>query len=68
MSDSAAHLAKDSDIMNACMGDITNACYCAVPSRKPSVCSGAAVAGVWRKNNAWPPPGKVVNFKCAVSN
>lgn len=60
--------ATDPDIMNECMGDITDACYCAIPSRQSGVCSGAAVAGVWRKNNAPPPPGKVVNFKCAVSN
>ena len=50
------------------MSDVTDACYCAVPSRQPGVCSGTAVAGVWRKNNAPPPPGKAVNFKCAGSN
>jgi hypothetical protein len=28
-------------------------------------CMGTAVAGVWRKGGAMPPPGKVVNFRCA---
>lgn len=65
---SAQPSTKDPDIQNACKGDVTDACYCAVVSQKPGVCSGTAVAGVWRKNNAPPPPGKVVNFKCAVSN
>ncbi|MBL9043382.1 MAG: hypothetical protein JNM83_17345 [Myxococcales bacterium] len=60
---------KDLGIQNACKGDVTEACYCAVQSQKPGVCTdNTAVAGVWLKNNAPPPPGKVVNFKCAVSN
>lgn len=65
---SALPTAKDPNIINACMDEPNEACYCAVRSQQPGVCSGAAVAGVWRKNNVPPPPGKVVNFKCAVSN
>lgn len=40
-------------------------CYCAVPSKLN--CEGGVVAGLWRKGNAPPPSGKVVNFQCAVA-
>jgi hypothetical protein len=54
----------DPNIMMACGGDTTDACYCAVKS-SVGQCSGTVVAGVWRKGGAMPPPGKVVNFRCA---
>lgn len=40
-------------------------CYCAVPSQIN--CGTGAVAGLWRKGNAPPPSGKIVNFQCAVA-
>ena len=54
------HLAAE---MAACSADPD--CYCAVPS-KINCGTNGAVAGLWRKNNAAPPSGKVVNFQCAV--
>ena len=47
----------------ACSGEPD--CYCAVPSQVN--CGTGAVAGLWRKDNAPPPAGKVVNFQCAVA-
>ena len=47
----------------ACSGEPD--CYCAVPSQLN--CGAGAVAGLWRKDNAPPPAGKVVNFQCAVA-
>lgn len=60
-------IAKDPAIVAACQGETTDACYCAVPSTaSPTpLCQGTAVAGVWRPNDAPPPPGKVVSFRCA---
>jgi hypothetical protein len=63
----------DKGIQAACAGETTDACYCAIKSKDPNVCkagtpeggvNGGVVTGVWRKNNANPPAGKVVNFRC----
>jgi hypothetical protein len=58
----------DAGIQSACAGETTDACYCAIKSKDPTVCTegvnGGVVTGVWRKNNANPPVGKVVNFRC----
>jgi hypothetical protein len=53
----------DPNIQAACMPE-TSDCYCAVKSTQ-DLCNGTVVAGIWRKGNAMPPPGKVVNFRCA---
>ena len=64
---------SDKGIQAACAGETTEACYCAIKSKDASVCkagtpeggvNGGVVTGVWRKNNANPPAGKVVNFRC----
>ena len=55
--------ASDMTIQAACMAEKSD-CYCAVKS-KADVCKATVVAGIWRKGNAAPPPGKVVNFRCA---
>lgn len=54
------HLAAE---IAACSADPD--CYCAVPSKVN--CGGGVVAGLWRKDNAAPPTGKIVNFQCAVA-
>jgi hypothetical protein len=58
----------DAGIQAGCANETTDACYCAVKSKDPTVCTmgvnGGVVTGVWRKNNANPPVGKVVNFRC----
>jgi len=54
------HLAAE---LAACSADPD--CYCAVPSRVN--CAGGAVAGLWRRGNAPPPSGKIVNMQCAVA-
>jgi hypothetical protein len=56
--------AQDPNIEAACKPEKTDACYCAVKS-KVGQCSSSVVAGVWRKDGAQPPPGKIVNFRCA---
>ncbi len=62
---SAKPTAMDPNIAAACAAETTEACYCAVKSTaSPTQCTDTVVAGVWRKNNAMPPPGKVVNFRC----
>ena len=55
---------SDPNIQTACRGEVTDSCYCAVRSLA-GLCSDTAVAGVWRKGGAAPPPGKVVSFRCA---
>jgi hypothetical protein len=54
----------DDSIKNACGGEARD-CYCAIKSKDPNICSDTVVAGVWRKGGSQPPPGKVVNFRCA---
>ena len=54
----------DPNIVAACTPETTDACYCAVKSTV-NQCADTVVAGVWRKGNAMPPAGKVVNFRCA---
>ncbi len=54
----------DPNIAAACTPEPTEACYCAVKSTAGQ-CADTVVAGVWRKGNAVPPTGKVVNFRCA---
>ena len=54
----------DPNIAAACTPEPTDACYCAVKSTTGQ-CADTVVAGVWRKGNAVPPTGKVVNFRCA---
>lgn len=54
------HLAAE---LLACAGEPD--CYCAVPSQVN--CGGGAVAGLWRRDNAPPPNGKIVSFQCAVA-
>jgi hypothetical protein len=58
----------DPNIQNACAGETTDACYCAIKSTA-NQCNGAGetgyVAGVWRKGGGGAPSGKVVNFLCA---
>jgi hypothetical protein len=53
----------DPNIVAACTAESAD-CYCAVKSTVGQ-CPGTVVAGVWRKGNQMPPPGKVVNFRCA---
>ncbi len=55
--------AADPNIATQCAGETADACYCAVKSTVGQ-CADTVVAGVWRKGNAMPPPGKVVNFRC----
>ena len=54
----------DESIKMACAAEARD-CYCAVKSKDPNICSDTVVAGVWRKGGSQPPPGKVVNFRCA---
>ncbi len=54
----------DDTIKAACAAESRD-CYCAIKSKDPNICSDTVVAGVWRKGGAQPPPGKVVNFRCA---
>lgn len=54
---------NDPEIVKACMPEASD-CYCAVKS-KELVCKDTVVAGIWRKGNAAPPPGKVISFRCA---
>lgn len=54
----------DDTIKAACAAESRD-CYCAIKSKDPSICTESVVAGVWRKGGAQPPPGKVVNFRCA---
>ena len=55
----------DENIVKACTAETAD-CYCAVKSKAPTKpCSETVVAGVWRKGNVQPPPGKVVSFRCA---
>jgi len=60
---SAEPTPADANIQAACMAESSD-CYCAVKSTA-NQCPTSVVAGVWRKGNAMPPPGKVVNFRCA---
>jgi hypothetical protein len=55
---------EDPTIQMACANETADACYCAVKSTV-NKCANTVVAGVWRKGGAQPPPGKVVNFRCA---
>lgn len=55
----------DPAVARACMGEGTDACFCALPSTRPDVCSGAAVAGMWRKGGAGTPRGKLTSFRCS---
>lgn len=61
---------KDPAIIAACTPEAAD-CFCAAESSidaatgKPKNCANTAVAGLWRKGNAPPPAGKVVNFRCA---
>lgn len=52
----------DPTIQSACAAEQQD-CFCAEPH--PTSCTDTAVAGVWRKDNAAPPSGKVINFRCA---
>ena len=54
----------DESIKMACSAEARD-CYCAVKSKDPNICTDTVVAGVWRKGGNQPPPGKVVNFRCA---
>ncbi|HNK31920.1 MAG TPA: hypothetical protein PK403_06560 [Plasticicumulans sp.] len=54
----------DESIKMACAAEARD-CYCAVKSKDPNICTDTVVAGVWRKGGNQPPPGKVVNFRCA---
>ncbi len=54
---------SDPTITSACMAESSD-CYCAIKSTA-GVCTDTVVAGIWRKGNSQPPPGKVVNFRCA---
>ena len=56
-------VASTGSIKNACSAEPAS-CYCAVPSSQPTVCSGGAVAGVWRKGEA--PASSFVSFRCAA--
>lgn len=62
-SESKEPTVADPNIAAACMPEASD-CYCAVKS-SAGLCTGTVVAGIWRKGNAMPPPGKVVNFRCA---
>lgn len=55
---------QDAAVIAACSAETTDACYCALPSRDPNVCTGGAVVGVWRKGGAAAPVGKVVSVRC----
>ena len=61
---SAEPSVKDPAIQAACAKESAEACYCAVASTA-GVCE-KAIMGVWRKNAAEPPPGKVTPFRCAA--
>ena len=54
----------DDNIKAACSAEPED-CFCAIKS-KVGVCDNKReVVGVWRKNGGSPPPGKVINFRCA---
>lgn len=52
----------DPNIVTACTAERAD-CFCAAKS-KVGLCADTAVAGIWRKGNATPPAGRVVNFRC----
>lgn len=55
---------QDAGVQAACAAESKD-CFCAVKSTQPDVCAATAVGGVWRVNNATPPSGTYVNFRCA---
>lgn len=56
---------KDPAVAMACLGETADACFCALPSTRPGICAGGAVAGVWRKGRGFAPTGKLTSFHCA---
>jgi hypothetical protein len=62
---SASSTVLDPTIVTACTPEAAD-CYCAVANSSANkLCPATALTGVWRKGNAAPPAGKVVNFRCA---
>ncbi len=59
----------DKTIQAACAAEKADACFCAVKSKDPNVCTegvnGGTVTAVWRKGGINTPVGKTVSFRCA---
>ncbi len=57
--------ASDPAVAAACRGEAATPCYCALRSGATDVCSGGALAAVWRAGGAASPDGTVTRFACA---
>ena len=55
----------DPAVVSACANEPAD-CFCAGPSKIPGCGAQGGSFGVWRKDNADPPPGTVVNSRCSL--